>query len=90
MCCVGLGHALSLLMQPPQQVSLAQACLLYMVSHPADKWLNRVYADMYTLVLRRLHPAVTEAGMELDGDEEQSVQEAYTPDSQCFGCGARA
>ena len=28
--------------------------------------------------------------MELDGDEEQSVQEAYTPDSQCFGCGARA
>ena len=28
--------------------------------------------------------------MEVDGDEEQSVQEAYTPHSQCFGCGARA
>ncbi len=38
---------------------------------------------------RRLHPAV-EAGLELDSSgEEVSVQDAYTPDSQCFGCGAR-
>lgn len=34
-----------------------------------------------------LHPAVTEAGIEPDSDEELPVQEAYTPESACFGCG---
>lgn len=36
----------------------------------------------------KLHPAVTEAGIEPDEDEELPVQEAYTPESMCFGCGA--
>jgi hypothetical protein len=33
-----------------------------------------------------LHPAV-EAGIPPEGGEELSVQQAYTPKSQCFGCG---
>jgi hypothetical protein len=33
-----------------------------------------------------LHPAVN-AGIQPDGNEEISVQEAYTPQSGCFGCG---
>lgn len=33
-----------------------------------------------------LHPAVN-AGIQPDGNEEISVQEAYTPKSACFGCG---
>ncbi len=35
-----------------------------------------------------LHPAVL-AGLKPKGNE-RSVQEAYNPSSQCFGCGARA
>eukprot|EP00879_Flechtneria_rotunda_P003509 GHRR01003739.1.p1 GENE.GHRR01003739.1~~GHRR01003739.1.p1 ORF type:complete len:255 (+),score=61.69 GHRR01003739.1:283-1047(+) len=34
-----------------------------------------------------LHPAVTEAGILPDGGAELAVQQAYTPKSQCFGCG---
>ncbi|KAK9818473.1 hypothetical protein WJX74_007402 [Apatococcus lobatus] len=34
----------------------------------------------------RLHPAAR-AGLVPVGEDEQSVQEAYTPDGQCFGCG---
>lgn len=33
-----------------------------------------------------LHPAV-QAGIQPEGGEELSVQSAYTPKSQCFGCG---
>lgn len=33
----------------------------------------------------KLHPAV-QAGLTVVG-EEISVQQAYTPNSQCFGCG---
>jgi hypothetical protein len=33
-----------------------------------------------------LHPAV-EAGIQPEGAEEVAVQTAYTPKSQCFGCG---
>lgn len=33
-----------------------------------------------------LHPAV-QAGIQPEGAEEVSVQQAYTPKSQCFGCG---
>jgi hypothetical protein len=33
-----------------------------------------------------LHPAV-QAGIQPEGAEELSVQSAYTPKSQCFGCG---
>ena len=36
---------------------------------------------------RRLHPAVTEAGLDVEGEEELSVQAAYTPESSCWGCG---
>lgn len=35
----------------------------------------------------RLHPAVTEAGIEPEGQQELCVQQAYTPQSMCFGCG---
>lgn len=35
----------------------------------------------------KLHPAVTEAGILPSSDKELCVQEAYTPDSACFGCG---
>lgn len=35
----------------------------------------------------KLHPAVTEAGIPPDENEEKCVQEAYTPNSVCFGCG---
>lgn len=36
-----------------------------------------------------LHPAVN-AGLQPDASKEElCVQEAYTPNSQCFGCGAR-
>lgn len=35
----------------------------------------------------KLHPSVTEAGIQPDSEEERSVQEAYTPESVCFGCG---
>lgn len=35
----------------------------------------------------KLHPAYMEAGIEPDSEEERSVQEAYTPESTCFGCG---
>lgn len=35
----------------------------------------------------QLHPAVTEAGIAPDGSEEICIQEAYTPNSLCFGCG---
>lgn len=38
----------------------------------------------------RLHPAFTEAGIEPEGEEELPVQEAYTPESSCFGCGPAA
>eukprot|EP00775_Hariotina_reticulata_P002564 gene2564-2866_t len=34
-----------------------------------------------------LHPAVKEAGILPEGEEEIAVQVAYTPKSQCFGCG---
>lgn len=34
-----------------------------------------------------LHPAVTEAGIMPEGQQELCVQAAYTPKSQCFGCG---
>ena len=35
-----------------------------------------------------LHPAVDAAGLEIVPDKEVlSVQEAYTPNSECFGCG---
>jgi hypothetical protein len=37
----------------------------------------------------KLHPSFTEAGIEPDSEEELSVQEAYTPESNCWGCGAR-
>lgn len=36
----------------------------------------------------KLHPAFTEAGIEPEEEEELPVQEAYTPESTCFGCGA--
>ena len=36
----------------------------------------------------KLHPSFTEAGIEPDSEEELSVQEAYTPESNCWGCGA--
>lgn len=37
----------------------------------------------------RLHPAARAGILPVGEDEdEQSVQEAYTPDGQCFGCGA--
>ncbi|EFN51182.1 hypothetical protein CHLNCDRAFT_59311 [Chlorella variabilis] len=35
----------------------------------------------------KLHPSVTEAGIEPESEEELSVQEAYTPESTCWGCG---
>eukprot|EP00882_Tetradesmus_deserticola_P002283 GHRQ01002436.1.p1 GENE.GHRQ01002436.1~~GHRQ01002436.1.p1 ORF type:complete len:239 (+),score=66.71 GHRQ01002436.1:342-1058(+) len=35
----------------------------------------------------KLHPAVTEAGIQPEGGEEVAVQVAYTPKSHCFGCG---
>jgi hypothetical protein len=35
----------------------------------------------------QLHPAVKEAGILPEGGEEIAVQVAYTPKSQCFGCG---
>jgi acyl-coenzyme A thioesterase PaaI-like protein len=38
----------------------------------------------------RLHPAFTEAGIQPESDEELPVQEAYTPESSCFGCGPAA
>jgi hypothetical protein len=38
----------------------------------------------------KLHPAVTEAGIEPESDEEVCVQIAYTPESACFGCGPAA
>lgn len=38
----------------------------------------------------RLHPSVTEAGIEPESGEELSVQEAYTPESSCWGCGPAA
>ncbi|PSC69292.1 thioesterase superfamily [Micractinium conductrix] len=38
----------------------------------------------------RLHPSFTEAGIEPDQEEELSVQEAYTPESTCWGCGPAA
>ncbi|MEW5307262.1 MAG: hypothetical protein WDW38_002494 [Sanguina aurantia] len=35
-----------------------------------------------------LHPAVKDAGLQVSPDvEEISVQEAYTPESKCWGCG---
>jgi hypothetical protein len=37
-----------------------------------------------------LHPAVTEAGITPESDEEVCVQIAYTPESACFGCGPAA
>lgn len=37
-----------------------------------------------------LHPAVIEAGIEPDSEEELSVQDAYTPESSCWGCGPSA
>jgi len=37
-----------------------------------------------------LHPAVTQAGIAPENDEEVSVQVAYTPESACFGCGPAA
>lgn len=38
----------------------------------------------------QLHPAVTQEGIEPESGEELCVQEAYTPDSVCFGCGPSA
>lgn len=38
----------------------------------------------------KLHPAVTREGLEPEAGEEVCVQEAYTPDSVCFGCGPAA
>ena len=39
----------------------------------------------------RLHPAYVAGEIEVDGAKrELAVQEAYTPDSQCFGCGPAA
>lgn len=37
----------------------------------------------------KLHPAVTDAGLE-PGTPELPVQQAYTPGSTCFGCGPAA
>lgn len=37
-----------------------------------------------------LHPAVTQAGIEPESEEELCVQSAYTPESVCFGCGPAA
>lgn len=37
-----------------------------------------------------LHPAVTVAGIKPENSEEVCVQEAYTPESVCFGCGPSA
>jgi hypothetical protein len=34
----------------------------------------------------KLHPAFAEAGIAIEGTES-SVQEAYTPNGTCFGCG---
>lgn len=43
------------------------------------------------LLLHRLHPAYVAGEIEVDGAKrELAVQEAYTPDSQCFGCGPAA
>ena len=37
---------------------------------------------------RRLHPAYVAGEIEVEESKrELAVQEAYTPDSQCFGCG---
>lgn len=38
----------------------------------------------------KLHPAVTEAGIAPESEEEVPVQEAYTPESSCYGCGPAA
>eukprot|EP00884_Botryococcus_braunii_P017515 jgi/Botrbrau1/4447/Bobra.0348s0035.1 len=38
----------------------------------------------------RLHPSVVEGGIEPRESTEIPVQEAYTPDSRCFGCGPSA
>lgn len=38
----------------------------------------------------KLHPAVKTEGLEPEEGEEVCVQEAYTPDSVCFGCGPAA
>lgn len=38
----------------------------------------------------KLHPSVTVEGLEPDSEQEVCVQEAYTPDSVCFGCGPAA
>lgn len=38
----------------------------------------------------KLHPAVRSEGLEPEEGEEMCVQEAYTPDSVCFGCGPSA
>lgn len=35
----------------------------------------------------RLHPAYTVAGLQPDEGSELCVQEAYTPESSCWGCG---
>ena len=40
---------------------------------------------------RRLHPAYVAGEIEVEESKrELAVQEAYTPDSQCFGCGPAA
>lgn len=38
----------------------------------------------------QLHPSVTLEGIEPESGEELCVQEAYTPESVCFGCGPSA
>lgn len=38
----------------------------------------------------KLHPSVTDAGIEPESEEELPVQEAYTPESNCWGCGPAA
>jgi acyl-coenzyme A thioesterase PaaI-like protein len=38
----------------------------------------------------KLHPAVKAEGLEPEDGEEVCVQDAYTPDSTCFGCGPSA
>lgn len=60
-------------------------------THADEKWeLLRSQGYDVNPCNSKLHPAVTEAGIVPESDEELSVQEAYTPESDCFGCGPTA
>lgn len=99
-CCAACSHPLqasprpSPLADPPPTWpgGTDPTCTLQGIEPPGSEHSVCCVCCRWHRRLRRspLHPAVTEAGIEPDSEEELPVQDAYTPESSCWGCGPSA